>query len=140
SEPTAAASATTSALRQLLAPYRKAGLAAARSSSTGTGVSQTRRAAVRSAAMRRSSRRLATDSPVVTCGLPPATRVTSLPPRPQRIQSGAGSIIEGQRRSTMAVVCPERRSEEHTSELQSRENLVCRLLLEKKKDKHSPPR
>src|SRR5690606_29878801 len=28
------------------------------------------------------------------------------------------------------------RSEEHTSELQSRENLVCRLLLEKKKQKH----
>src|SRR5207302_7534932 len=28
-----------------------------------------------------------------------------------------------------------RRSEEHTSELQSRENLVCRLLLEKKKKK-----
>src|SRR5690606_41840808 len=27
------------------------------------------------------------------------------------------------------------RSEEHTSELQSRENLVCRLLLEKKKKK-----
>src|SRR5690606_39350066 len=27
---------------------------------------------------------------------------------------------------------PESRSEEHTSELQSRENLVCRLLLEKK--------
>src|SRR5690606_42062238 len=27
------------------------------------------------------------------------------------------------------------RSEEHTSELQSRENLVCRLLLEKKKTK-----
>src|SRR6266700_4694700 len=29
-----------------------------------------------------------------------------------------------------------RRSEEHTSELQSRENLVCRLLLEKKKNQH----
>src|SRR5690606_41487262 len=28
---------------------------------------------------------------------------------------------------------PAGRSEEHTSELQSRENLVCRLLLEKKK-------
>src|SRR5690606_39529000 len=28
---------------------------------------------------------------------------------------------------------PDDRSEEHTSELQSRENLVCRLLLEKKK-------
>src|SRR3712207_7023804 len=30
------------------------------------------------------------------------------------------------------------RSEEHTSELQSRQYLVCRLLLEKKK--HTPPR
>src|SRR5690606_40153260 len=29
---------------------------------------------------------------------------------------------------------PKVRSEEHTSELQSRENLVCRLLLEKKKN------
>src|SRR5690606_42038713 len=29
---------------------------------------------------------------------------------------------------------PVQRSEEHTSELQSRENLVCRLLLEKKKE------
>src|SRR2546430_9140268 len=28
------------------------------------------------------------------------------------------------------------RSEEHTSELQSQSNLVCRLLLEKKKKKH----
>src|SRR5690606_41327740 len=32
------------------------------------------------------------------------------------------------------------RSEEHTSELQSRENLVCRLLLEKKKKKTQPLR
>src|SRR6266511_1267984 len=35
----------------------------------------------------------------------------------------------------LAVVSPKsenQRSEEHTSELQSRENLVCRLLLEKK--------
>src|SRR5690606_42098849 len=31
------------------------------------------------------------------------------------------------------IVSPFLRSEEHTSELQSRENLVCRLLLEKKK-------
>src|SRR2546430_9022189 len=29
------------------------------------------------------------------------------------------------------------RSEEHTSELQSQSNLVCRLLLEKKKQKHA---
>src|SRR2546428_7254216 len=32
------------------------------------------------------------------------------------------------------------RSEEHTSELQSRSDLVCRLLLEKKKKKHSTAR
>src|SRR3712207_7243484 len=32
---------------------------------------------------------------------------------------------------------PVRRSEEHTSELQSRQYLVCRLLLEKKKTKTS---
>src|SRR5690242_21451374 len=31
---------------------------------------------------------------------------------------------------------PNRRSEEHTSELQSHVNLVCRLLLEKKKKKN----
>src|SRR2546430_7449966 len=30
------------------------------------------------------------------------------------------------------------RSEEHTSELQSQSNLVCRLLLEKKKKTHRP--
>src|SRR3712207_8008317 len=30
-----------------------------------------------------------------------------------------------------------KRSEEHTSELQSRQYLVCRLLLEKKKKKHN---
>src|SRR5690606_41000031 len=36
--------------------------------------------------------------------------------------------------SVSAATTP--RSEEHTSELQSRENLVCRLLLEKKKKKH----
>src|SRR5207302_9261564 len=34
---------------------------------------------------------------------------------------------------TQREVDTEDRSEEHTSELQSRENLVCRLLLEKKK-------
>src|SRR3712207_8806713 len=40
------------------------------------------------------------------------------------------------RMSVVQAVAPERigeRSEEHTSELQSRQYLVCRLLLEKKK-------
>src|SRR3712207_6963675 len=34
---------------------------------------------------------------------------------------------------------PPPRSEEHTSELQSRQYLVCRLLLEKKKQKYKAP-
>src|SRR3989440_926326 len=34
-------------------------------------------------------------------------------------------------------VCSSDRSEEHTSELQSRSDLVCRLLLEKKKKQNS---
>src|SRR2546427_2417763 len=33
------------------------------------------------------------------------------------------------------VLCRRARSEEHTSELQSQSNLVCRLLLEKKKSR-----
>src|SRR2546428_7722412 len=37
--------------------------------------------------------------------------------------------------SMRAVSCARPRSEEHTSELQSRSDLVCRLLLEKKKKK-----
>src|SRR2546427_8641443 len=38
------------------------------------------------------------------------------------------------------IVDRERRSEEHTSELQSQSNLVCRLLLEKKKTQTQPSR
>src|SRR6516165_12191480 len=34
---------------------------------------------------------------------------------------------------------PPRRSEEHTSELQSQSNLVCRLLLQKKNKNEYPP-
>src|SRR2546422_8177134 len=49
------------------------------------------------------------------------------------------SIVLGSPRAGLYVVCPivatvgqTTRSEEHTSELQSRLHLVCRLLLEKK--------
>src|SRR3712207_8939165 len=38
--------------------------------------------------------------------------------------------------ATVAVLAVVGRSEEHTSELQSRQYLVCRLLLEKKKKIH----
>src|SRR5690606_20982764 len=47
-------------------------------------------------------------------------------------ESRGGAAPDGRKvKSTLHWV----RSEEHTSELQSRENLVCRLLLEKKKTK-----
>src|SRR5690606_40707556 len=43
------------------------------------------------------------------------------------------TIPRGSKESLTTEIELEPRSEEHTSELQSRENLVCRLLLEKKK-------
>src|SRR3712207_7265031 len=42
------------------------------------------------------------------------------------------------RRAAAAQAVHARRSEEHTSELQSRQYLVCRLLLEKKKNSMIP--
>src|SRR3712207_7391885 len=46
--------------------------------------------------------------------------------------------IEGRLDPVVADGGPVVRSEEHTSELQSRQYLVCRLLLEKKKNPHGP--
>src|SRR5690606_41623451 len=43
-------------------------------------------------------------------------------------------VAMAEERSRLLVGHDEDRSEEHTSELQSRENLVCRLLLEKKNE------
>src|SRR5690625_6373528 len=48
-------------------------------------------------------------------------------------RSGAGLTLS--RRSSTAAIRAALRSEEHTSELQSRGHLVCRLLLEKKKNR-----
>src|SRR5256885_11928177 len=45
----------------------------------------------------------------------------------------AHHLVGGQLRVQHAAAVQHRRSEEHTSELQSPCNLVCRLLLEKKK-------
>src|SRR5690606_41011823 len=57
-----------------------------------------------------------------------------------RVRSAADQICGMKLVIAMSLPCPfvgetaaHGRSEEHTSELQSRENLVCRLLLEKKK-------
>src|SRR3712207_8930800 len=60
------------------------------------------------------------------------TALASVQPYPSKIS--APSRREASCRSAMdSGAPPEPRSEEHTSELQSRQYLVCRLLLEKKK-------
>src|SRR5262245_63534725 len=53
--------------------------------------------------------------------------------RPSRIR-GSGPIVS---QRAFDRTSPARRSEEHTSELQSLRHLVCRLLLEKKKMQQS---
>src|SRR3712207_8658661 len=56
---------------------------------------------------------------------PPASvRTGDLPPRRHDLRHNGVRLVE----------VPHRRSEEHTSELQSRQYLVCRLLLEKNKN------
>src|SRR5690606_41653022 len=58
------------------------------------------------------------------------------PPGLQTCGNAVGSL-DAKATATATAIAPTARlllrSEEHTSELQSRENLVCRLLLEKKK-------
>src|SRR5687768_17898734 len=50
--------------------------------------------------------------------------------------SGLTGLLEGQAEAPAAARPARERSEEHTSELQSRLHLVCRLLLEKKNTHH----
>src|SRR5690606_40954784 len=63
----------------------------------------------------------------------PVRRPSPAPPWARSALPAQNLRLPGWPRACHAVLesC---RSEEHTSELQSRENLVCRLLLEKKKD------
>src|SRR3712207_7399417 len=57
--------------------------------------------------------------------------------REARARLGKAGLIRGQpdKDGMRWTIRPRVRSEEHTSELQSRQYLVCRLLLEKKKKK-----
>src|SRR5688572_30956300 len=57
--------------------------------------------------------------------------------RDPRIDAG-GRRPHQHRRLAATSTRVDSRSEEHTSELQSQSNLVCRLLLEKKKTKSTP--
>src|SRR2546430_8606979 len=70
-------------------------------------------------------------------GCPRQPARAACPSRPSAARArapgaGAGSLSRGLCRPA-APLGPGRRSEEHTSELQSQSNLVCRLLLETKK-------
>src|SRR2546427_2232534 len=64
---------------------------------------------------------------VVVLPAPLAPRIVVIPPSSTANRIPCSTLVQPYRAS--------RRSEEHTSELQSQSNLVCRLLLEKKKKK-----
>src|SRR3712207_8957305 len=63
---------------------------------------------------------------------------SSTPPLPRASSSTCSSWLPTSNLSPLRVpIGPGTRSEEHKSELQSRQYLVCRLLLEKKKSKQN---
>src|SRR2546422_1954325 len=70
-------------------------------------------------------------NPPITCALGGDT--LTLDGRPHRVQVSARVFDFG----VVSLRLHLERSEEHTSELQSRLHLVCRLLLEKKKKRHA---
>src|SRR3712207_7687774 len=71
---------------------------------------------------------------LILAGAPPGDRDQHGRLRPGVVQAPQGQPGEGQHRALLeAAPATGLRSEEHTSELQSRQYLVCRLLLEKKK-------
>src|SRR3712207_7694292 len=63
-----------------------------------------------------------------------STTATLPSSKPRVAQSSCGCGRSGSVQRCSAVTETSSRSEEHTSELQSRQYLVCRLLLEKKKN------
>src|SRR3989454_8093449 len=68
-----------------------------------------------------------------TCG----RNATRLPPTPSSHWCTNRASRAGVNHTVVRYPAPAARSEEHTSELQSPCNLVCRLLLEKKKKRRS---
>src|SRR5947208_4829479 len=71
----------------------------------------------------------------------PYTTLFRSPARPLCDRGRARARSSGRARGAARRAPPDERSEEHTSELQSPDHLVCRLLLEKKKDsiRHAAP-
>src|SRR3712207_8941279 len=75
-----------------------------------------------------------TPRPGPTAGAAPSGRRPARGRR--RVPAAPGPCRRGRARRGPGRGRTDRRSEEHTSELQSRQYLVCRLLLEKKKNTH----
>src|SRR3712207_7464804 len=81
--------------------------------------------------------------PYTTLFRSPGSRRSQPSPAPRRASRSVSPCSRtrgGRRARASPPACPGRgscRSEEHTSELQSRQYLVCRLLLEKKKENHT---
>src|SRR5688572_30921362 len=68
---------------------------------------------------------------IYTLSLHDALPISRAAPRPRPRSGARPAAREAPRRRALPPPA-RRRSEEHTSELQSQSNLVCRLLLEKK--------
>src|SRR5439155_13638306 len=67
-----------------------------------------------------------------------ASSIFKVPAPPQPVRMPLEVVLPEKIKITFCprlAICASTRSEEHTSELQSRGHLVCRLLLEKKKKK-----
>src|SRR3712207_7044544 len=83
---------------------------------------------------------------IYTLSLHDALPISTSRVRPIRRSSTCSSSSEARSRPSRwpcrwaASSASPTRSEEHTSELQSRQYLVCRLLLEKKKKQNTPAR
>src|SRR5215510_16395516 len=76
---------------------------------------------------------------IYTLSLHDALPIRALPERLSLRTPGSRYVPAGELVAIGPPHHPARRSEEHTSELQSRGHLVCRLLLEKKKKTQNNP-
>src|SRR5690606_40431351 len=88
----------------------------------------------RSSDLGRSSKRCISPVNAASCSASPCSRKSTL-----RTLTGSPNLMvkaASQHCSPKSRLDRMPRSEEHTSELQSRENIVCRLLLEKKNRTH----
>src|SRR5215216_6898666 len=106
-------------------------------SSTRCGGCSTVRPSLARRARRSGTRRSSAPSPTTDQSTTPSRLLSAAPGRSPGASGCGSGVTPGSRGwapPTITAPCSPR-SEEHTSELQSPDHLVCRLLLEKKKKK-----